>query len=191
LQAPKTPPSTSTQIADSATRPRANSDPIAASRRTPCCCLEAFLRSVESLSVGPLDELLHLFGRECLALAKLEERIQQDRSQRHHFRKQGLFRNIGLLPFIGVGSLQEHLAAPLAQRQTFTLSQSHKLFVFGLGHLRTNGSIPQLIGWHNQNLQEGTSKKTIRSNMSEQNKEVNEERRKLTASARSSLTRAA
>jgi hypothetical protein len=34
-------------------------------------------------------------------------------------------------------SLQEHLAAPLAQRQTLPLSQSHKLVVFALGHLRT------------------------------------------------------
>src|SRR6266566_531285 len=47
---------------------------------------------------------------------------------------------------------REVLLAPLAQRQTVTLGDSDKLFVLALGHLRTNGSIAQLIGRHVEDL---------------------------------------
>jgi hypothetical protein len=167
-----------------------SSVPIVASRSTSGWYLrEPFLRSLESLSVCPLDELLHLFGCQCLPSPKFEKRIQQDRSQRHHFRKQSPLRIWFLLIGIRVG--QKHLTAPLAQRQTLTLGHSHKLFVFALGHFRANGSIPQLIGRHNKNLREGSSNKAVRPLASEQNKQVNAERWNLAASACSSLTHAA
>jgi hypothetical protein len=167
-----------------------NSGPIVASRPTSGWYFRhSFLRSLESLSIGPLDQPVQFLGCEHCPLSELKQCIQQDRSQRHHFGKQSLFGGNGLCPFSGACLRQEHLAAPLAQRQTFTLGYSDKLFVFALRHLRANGSIPQLIGRHDEDLLGQTLKKTIRTNLSKQNKEVNAERPNSTASALDSLIR--
>jgi hypothetical protein len=180
----------STQDCDSATRPRTSSGPIFASRPTSGWYVcKPFLRSLESLSIGSLDQPVQFLGCEHCPLSELEQGIQQDHSQRHHFRKQSLFGGNGPFPFSGACLRQEHVAAPFAQRQTVTLGYSDKLFVFALRHLRTNGSIPQLIGRHDEDLLGANIEETVRPNLSEQNKEVNAERRNSTASARDSLTR--
>jgi len=66
---------------------------------------------------------------------------------------------LGFFQITGMRMRQEHLTAPLPKRQTLTLGHGHNLVVFALGHLRTNGSVSQLIGWHDQDLQKRTSKK--------------------------------
>jgi hypothetical protein len=130
-----------------------SSGPIVASRPTSGWYFrESFLRSLESLSIGPLDQPVQFLGCQHCPLSELKQCIQQNRSQRHHFRKQSLFGGNGPCPFNGVCLRQEHLTAPFAQRQTVTLGYSDKLFVFVLRHLRTNGSIPQLIGRHDEDL---------------------------------------
>jgi hypothetical protein len=131
-----------------------SSAPIVASRPTSSWYFrKPFLRSLESLSIGPLDQPVQFLGCEHCPLSELKQCIQQDRSERHHFRKQSLFGGDGPCPFSAVCVRQEHLTAPFAQRQTVTLGYSGKLFVFAFGHLRTNGSIPQLIGRHDEDLQ--------------------------------------
>jgi hypothetical protein len=130
-----------------------NSGPIVASRPTSGWYFrKSFLRSLESLSIGPLNQSVQFLGCQHCPLSELKQCIQQDRSQRHHFRKQSLFGGNGPCLFSGACLRQEHLTAPFAQRQTVTLSYSDKLFVLALGHLRTNGSIPQLIGRHDEDL---------------------------------------
>jgi len=130
-----------------------SSGPIVASRPTSGWYFRnSFLRSLESLSICPLDQPVQFLGCEHCPLSELKQCIQQDRSQRHHFRKQGLFGGNGPCLFSGVCLRQEHLTAPFAQRQTVTLGYGDKLFVLALRHLRTNGSIAKLIGRHDEDL---------------------------------------
>src|SRR5438552_1993949 len=143
---PKTPLSTSTPTCDSATPPRMSSGPIVASRPTSGWYFrDSFLSSLESLSIGLLDQPVQFLGCEHCPLSELEQCIQQDRSQRHYFRKQSLFGGNGLCALSGACLRQEHLTAPLAQRQTVALGYSDKLFV--LAHRIPGSASPRPCGF--------------------------------------------
>jgi len=80
-----------------------SSGPIVASRPTSGWDFrESFLRSLESLSIGPLDQPVQFLGCQHCPLSELKQCIQQNRPQRHHFRKQSPFGGKGPCLFSGV-----------------------------------------------------------------------------------------
>jgi hypothetical protein len=111
-------------------------------------CRKALFGPAESLLVRSLGKHLQVTLTQFRSLSNLAESVEQDHSQRYELGKQGLFGGAGLPQIAGIRVRQKYLATPLTQSQSLVLGHGDELFVFALGHLRTNGSISQLIGWH-------------------------------------------